>query len=137
MCQFSDCGKILNSTLLKEYQNWKTMVDKPLSDNDMKEIKDYLNNCPYVLKATVWTDEGSNEGYYGLSIKEKYKTNKSSYISTTGKKVYKKHKDSNEILCKWDTIAKAALNEGMSAAKMSRSVKNKTIIDDYYYTIMN
>jgi hypothetical protein len=137
MCQFSDCGKILNSTLLKEYQNWKTMVDKPLSDNDMKEIKDYLNNCPYVLKATVWTDEGSNEGYYGLNIKEKYKTNKSSYISTTGKKVYKKHKDTNEILCKWDTIAKAALNEGMSAAKMSRSVKNKTIIDDFYYTIMN
>jgi phage anti-repressor protein len=133
-CQFSDCGKILNSTLLKEYNNWKITVGKPLSENDMKEIKDYLNNCPYTLKATVWTDEGNNEGYYGLMLKEKYQTKKTNYISTTGKKVYKKHKNTNELLCQWDTIAKAALNEGMSTAKMSRCVKNKTQIDDYYYT---
>jgi hypothetical protein len=134
MCQFSDCGKILNSSLLREYQKWKMMVDKSLSENDMKEIKDYLNNCPYALKATVWTDEGNNEGYYGLTLKEKYQNVKSNYISTTGKKVYKKHKETNELLCMWETIAKAALNEGISTAKMSRCVKNKTIIDDYYYT---
>jgi hypothetical protein len=34
----------------------------------------------------------------------------------------------------WETIAKAALNEDISTAKMSRFVKNQTIIDDYYYT---
>lgn len=133
-CQFSDCGKILNSTLLREYQKWKTTVDKSLSENDMKDIKHYLNNCEYALKATVWTDEGNNDGYYGLSLKEKYQNSKSNYISTTGKKVYKREKDTNALLCKWDTIAKAALDEGISTAKMSRCVKNKTIINDYYYT---
>lgn len=92
MCQFSDCGKMLNSSLLREYQKWKITVNKSLSDNDIKEIKDYLNNCPYALKATVWTDEGNNEGYYGLMLKEKYQTVKSNYISTTGKKVYKRQK---------------------------------------------
>jgi hypothetical protein len=69
-CRFSDCGKILNSVLLKEYQKWKLSVDKPLSENDMKEIKDYLNASPYALKSTVWTDQGNNEGYYGLSLKK-------------------------------------------------------------------
>jgi len=134
MCQFSDCGKILNSSLLREYQKWKTTVDKSLSENDIKDIKHYLNNCPYALKATVWTDEGNNEGYYGVTLKEKYQISKSNYISTTGKKVYKRQKDTNELLCKWDTIAKASLNEGISTAKMSRCVKNNTIINDYYYT---
>ena len=37
-------------------------------------------------------DEGNNEGYYGLMLKEKYQTVKSNYISTTGKKVYKRQK---------------------------------------------
>jgi hypothetical protein len=61
VCKFSDCGKILNSVLLREYQKWKTNVGKELSENDMKEIKEYLNTSPYALKSTVWTDEGNNE----------------------------------------------------------------------------
>jgi hypothetical protein len=35
----------------------------------------------------------------------------------------------------WDTIAKAAVAEGFSAAKMSRSVKDKTVFNDYYYCV--
>jgi acyl-CoA reductase-like NAD-dependent aldehyde dehydrogenase len=46
---------------LREYQKWKTNVGKELSENDMKEIKEYLNTSPYALKSTVWTDEGNNE----------------------------------------------------------------------------
>ena len=130
-CQFSDCGKILNSVLLREYQKWKISVDKELSENDMKEIKEYLNESPYALKATVWTDEGNNEGYYGLSIKQNEL--KPKLISSTGKKVYKREIKTNILLSTWDTIAKAAELEGISSAKMSRCVKNKTIINDYYY----
>lgn len=90
VCQFSDCGKILNSVLLREYQKWKFSVGKEINDNDMKEIKEYLNSSPYALKATVWTDEGNNEGYYGLSLKQnEYKPK---LISSTGKKVYKREK---------------------------------------------
>ena len=130
-CQFSDCGKVLNSVLLREYQKWKISVNKELSENDMKEIKEYLNESPYALKATVWTDEGNNEGYYGLSIKQnEYKPK---LISSTGKKVYKRETNTNILLATWDTIAKAAELEGISAAKMSRCVKNKTIVNDYYY----
>ena len=132
-CQFSDCGKVLNSVLLREYQKWKFSVGKELSDNDMKEIKEYLNSSPYALKATVWTDEGNNEGYYGISLKQtEYKPK---MIVSTGKKVYKREKDTNQLLSTWDSIAKAAEAEGMCSAKMSRYIKNKVIINnDYYYS---
>jgi hypothetical protein len=134
VCQFSDCGKILNSVLLREYQKWKVSVGKEVSENDMKEIKDYLNASPYALKSTVWTDEGNNEGYYGLSLKQIEV--KPKLISSTGKKVFKREIKTDELLGTWDSIAKAAENENISAAKMSRSVKNKTVFNnDYYYGV--
>jgi len=133
VCHFSDCGKILNSVLLKEYQKWKISVNKELSDNDMKEIKEYLNSSLYALKATVWTEHGNNEGYYGLSLRSDDCATKPKLISSTGKKVEKRETNTNNILGTWDTIIKAALFENISAAKMSRCVKNKTIIGDYYY----
>jgi hypothetical protein len=133
-CQFSDTGKVLNSVLLSEYQKWKQSVGKELSENDMKEIKEYLNQSPYALKAVVWTKDGNNEGYYGLSIKENI--HKPKLISCTGKKVYKREEKTNLLLATWETIAKAAVAEGISTARMSRCVKNKTIVDDYYYSVI-
>lgn len=62
------------------------------------------------------------------SDEHKYKT-----TSSTGKKVQKIELDSGNILGSWDTIAKAAEFEHISAAKMSRSIKNKIIFNDYYY----
>ena len=134
VCKFSDCGKVLNSVLLREYQKWKVSVGKELTDNDIKEIKEYLNSSPYALKATVWTDEGSNEGYYGLSLKQS--DIKPKLISSTGKKVFKREKETNVLLATWDTIVKASEAENMSAAKMSRYVKNKNIINDNYYSVI-
>jgi cell division septum initiation protein DivIVA len=146
-CKFSDTGKILNSVLLKEYQKWKLSVSKTLSENDMKNLKTYLNACPNALKATVWSENCGNEGFYGLALKESYYTMTqaiiqgqanpviSVQISTTGKKVEKKLVGSNEVLKTWDTIAKAAAAEGFSTAKMSRSVKDKTVFKDYYYCV--
>lgn len=134
VCKFSPSGKILNSTLVDEYQRWKKSLNKDCLNRefDMKELKDYLNSCEYVLKATVWTDKGSNEGYYGISLKideYKHKT-----TSTTGKKVEKIEVNTGLILGTWETIAKAAEAENISAAKMSRSLKNKIIYNnDYYY----
>jgi hypothetical protein len=57
-------------------------------------------------------------------------------ISSTGKKVYKREKETNQLLSTWDSIAKAAEYEGISAAKMSRCVKNKIVINDFYYSII-
>ena len=138
-CQFSDCGKILNSVLLKEYQKWKQSVGLELTETDMKDLKAYLNASPHALKATVWTEQGNNEGYYGVSLRDDYyamtnaATNNPICTSTTGKKVEKREATTHQLLGTWPTIANAALAEGFCAAKMSRCVKAKTVIADYYY----
>jgi hypothetical protein len=53
--------------------------------------------------------------------------------SSTGKVVEKREIRSGILLGKWDTIAKAAISENISAAKMSRNIKNRIEYDDYYY----
>jgi hypothetical protein len=131
VCKFSPNGKILNSTLLSEYQRWKKSIGKPCSEEDLKELKDYLNSCDYTLKATVWTGEGSNEGYYGVMLKSDEHKHKAT--STNGKCVEKRDKDNN-VLGRWDTIAKAANSENLSTSKMSRAIKAATRFnDDYCY----
>ena len=134
VCRFSPCGKILNSTLLSEYQRWKKKLNKDIFSNDMREIKEYLNSSAYVQKGTVWVNNTSNEGYYGLSLREddeyEYKV-----TSSTGKKVDKVCLKTNQLLNSWTTIATAAMTENISPAKMSRSIKNKIIYNDYFYTV--
>ena len=137
VCQFSDCGKILNSVLLKEYQKWKQSVNKELTDNDMKDMKEYLNSSPHALKATVWSENESNEGYYGLSLRPDYYETKMKLNASRGKIINKKDAKTHELLSTWESIIKASLNENISAAKMSRCVKNKTVIKDYYYCVAN
>lgn len=131
VCKFTPSGKILNSTLLSEYQRWKQQLGKEICDDDMAKIKEYLNNCEYTLKATVYVNNYSNEGYYGIQLKideHKHKT-----TSSTGKKVEKVEVNTELILRTWETIAKASEDEKMSTSKMSRSIKNKTIYNDHYY----
>ncbi len=132
VCNFTPNGKILNTTLSTEFKRWKQQLGKEICDDDIIKIKEYLNNCEYALKATVYIDKGSNEGYYGIQLKNdepRYKT-----TSSTGKKVEKVDNKTEIVLRTWETIAKAAEDEKISAAKMSRSIKNKTIFnDDYYY----
>jgi hypothetical protein len=133
VCKFSPNGKILNSTLLTEYQRWKKSINKETSETDLKDIKDYLNDCEYAIKAVVWTDLGSNDGYYGVMLKSdehKYKN-----TSATGKKVEKRTIKDKTLLQTWETIAKAASAEGVSAATMSRSIKDKKLYKDYYYCL--
>ena len=147
-CQFSDRGKILNSTLLKEYQQWKISVGQTPGETDLKNLKTYLNACQNALKATIWSENNSNEGYYGLGLRQSYTEMKQSIIqeqganpiigvqlSTTGKKVEKRLVGTNHVLKTWNTIAKASESEGFSTAKMSRSVKDKTVFKDYYYCV--
>jgi hypothetical protein len=141
MCKFSDTGKILNSVLLREYKKWKQSVNRACAPDEveLKELKGYLNACPYALKATVWTEHGVNEGYYGLSLMEDYikqteqvqKSNK----NTTGKVVEKREIKTNELIGTWDSIADAAISENVCAAKMSRYIRDKKQIGDYHFVI--
>jgi hypothetical protein len=133
VCRFSPCGKILNSTLLNEYQRWKKKLNKEIKTDDMREIKDYLNSSLFTQKGTVWVNNSTNEGYYGLSLREDDEY-EHKITSSTGKKVNKVCMTTNQIINSWDTIIKAATNENMSAAKMSRSIKNKTENNGFFYS---
>ncbi len=132
VCKFTPNGKILNSTLKNEYIKWKQIMNINISDDEINEIKTYLNSCDYVIKSTVWTKEGSNEGYYGIMLKsDDYFIKKT---SSTGKTIEKVEINTNNVLCQWETIAKAAVSENISAAKLSRLVKNNIIVNnDYLY----
>lgn len=101
----------------------------------MKELKEYLNDCEHTLKSTVWVDNGSNEGYYGISLSQDDYSQKLKMTSSTGKKVDKRHVGTNDLLSTWESILNASVNEKISAAKMSRCVKNNTVIKDYYYCL--
>jgi hypothetical protein len=132
-CIFNPSGTILKSKLNTEYLNWKKKLGKTIY-NDDEEIKIYLKDCEHVLYSTVWTSEGSGQGYYGLLLKCEEKEYKKP--STTSKKVYKIDNKIKVILNSWDNIAKASQAEGFSTAKMSRSIKNAIIFNnDYYYSL--
>jgi len=132
-CIFSPGSTILKTSLTNEFLDWKKKLGKVITKEEEKEIKDYFHGSEDVLYSTVWTFEGSGQGYYGLSLKSDYKDYKKP--STTSKKVYKVDTKTKEIINTWDTIAKASQAEGISTAKMSRCVKNKIIINDYYYCV--
>ena len=132
-CEFSPSNKILNSVLFDDYKKWNEKLLKDTTEVDIKKLKDYLNSCEYVLKAVVWTEFGSNDGYYGLTLKNREYVKK--VISVTGKKVEKVELSSNIVLETWDTIAKAGIAENFAASKMSKCIKNKTIFTDYFYRL--
>jgi len=132
-CVFSQGGTVLKSTLVEKYIEWKKNVDKEINKEEESELVNYFKNNQHVLYSTVWTKEGSGQGYYGLILKSDIKYYKKP--STTSKQVFKRLRESNVLLSKWDTIATAAESENVSNAKMSRYIKNNTQVNDYYYTL--
>jgi len=131
-CTFSQGGTILKSTLVNSFIEWKQNVKKEITEKEKDELTSYLKDCIHVLYSTVWTEEGSGQGYYGLILKSQTKHYKK---STTSKKVYKRLCDTNVLLGTWDSIAKAAETEAISNAKMSRNIKNNIKMNDYYYSL--
>jgi len=134
-CVFSPSGKTLVEDLLNEYKKWKNQINIPFTNKEQDELKKYLKETGYVLYTTIWANNGGGQGYYGLSLKqdiEKHRT-----TSSTGKTVEKRLIHTNELLGTWETIAKAAEIEKVCAAKMSRSIKNKTVFNnDYYFCVV-
>lgn len=127
-------AKILRSTLIDNYLKWKKRNDKIVNKpKDIKELEHFLNNCDYVLKSNVWTDHGNGSGYYGFNLKGE--ANYQKKVSSTAKKVKKRDIETHSVIDSWSTIVKAAEAEGISATKMSRSIKNKVKFKDYYYSV--
>jgi hypothetical protein len=130
-CLFHPNGKVIFADLIEEYKKWKTSLNREVSDNDDEKLKKYLKLTNYVHYATIWANNTNGQGYYGIMLKKDVYINKSE--SSTGKRVEKRDAKSNYLIATWKTIAKAAESEKMCSAKMSRSIKNKTIFNDYYY----
>ena len=133
VCKFSPDSTLLHTTLWNEYKKWKNSIGKTIAENDEISLRKYMKSNEYVLFTTVWTKEGSGQGYYGISLKndDNYKK-----TSSTGKKVEKRELETNQIIGTWETIAKAADYEKISSTKMSHSIKNNKIFNnDYYYCL--
>lgn len=132
-CVFSPSDKILNAVLFEDYERWNQGLSKDTTDSNIKELKEYLNSCAYVVKSVVWTEFGSNDGYYGFTLKNKEYVKQ--IVCVTGKKVEKVELSTGIVLQTWSSIIKAADAEKFGASKMSKGIKNKTIYTDYYYRL--
>ena len=131
-CQFHPSRKVLHSNLYNEYMKWKNTTGKIVTNDETNELRKYLKDSNYTLYTTIWTPDGNGQGYYGLSLKSELNTDHRK-TSSTGKKVEKRQVNTNILLGTWETIAKASSYEKLSSAKLSRMIKNKTTINDYYY----
>jgi prophage antirepressor-like protein len=128
-CVFTPSAKVLMTEVLKEYEEWGASVGKVVN---AKELKDFLHTSQRVLVANVWTNSGNGQGYYGITLR-KYE-NHHRKASSTAKQVSKRN-STGDVIATWRTIAKAAQDEGMPAAKMSRAIKSGTPINDFIFTI--
>jgi hypothetical protein len=132
-CVFSPSKTVLFSSILEEYKDWKRTMKKPFDEeNDTIKLKLYLKQCPYILSEIVWTQKGNGPGFYGLGLKSERTHRKSS----TGCQVEKRDLQEN-VLTTYETIKSAASIEKISDAKMSHSIKDRTVINgeygDYYF----
>jgi len=133
-CVFTPAGTMLFADIWEAYVDWKRVMKKPVDEaQDPKKLKQYLKSSPYTLFDTVWSSGGSGQGFYGIKLKRDVKHHRT---SSTGCAIVKKNTD-GMVLCEYDTIAKAAAEESICPAKMSRSVKNRVTFGTgdflYYY----
>jgi hypothetical protein len=133
-CRFSDTGKTLESNLLKEYQKWRKSINLNTSDNDLIDMKSYLKDNRNVLRAVIWTSNGSNTGYYGISLNhEETETNGKKLTSSTAKKVEKVDSITGEVIGRWDSVAQTAAFHGVCTANISRLIKSGTVVSNHYF----
>jgi len=111
-----------------EKSNWQRMVGRMCN----MQLKKYIIDTGYSYYTTIWANNGNGQGFYGLYLKKDADIHKTT-SSRRKTCCQKRNLKTNELLGSWETIAKAAESEQMCAAKMSRSIKNKTVFDDDYY----
>ena len=140
---FTFCGDIVFTPggtahwkdIWDEYKNWKESLNKTLDPmEDERKLKIYLKSLPYVLFEVVWANNTSNQGFYGMKLKRDTRNYKTT--SSTGCKIDRVDLNGNAMKS-FETIAKAAEEEKICPAKMSRSIKGKVMFgtgdSQYYY----
>ena len=139
-CIFSPEGRASTNKIVEEFINYKNNNGLLINKTEDKDIKNYLKNCQYILGGPIRLHNinATYEGYYGITLKNDYfQEARTNQLATSGKKVQKIDASTKNILNNWPTIAKAATHEDFSPAKMSRAIKNNTLINNAYYVLVN
>lgn len=92
----------------------------------MIRVKIHVQNLAYCCYLQIWSI------FYFCNIVES--TPLISIFITSFLHLYSL-KCKKEVLNSWTSIAKAALQEEFSTAKMSRAIKNNSLINDAYYVL--
>ena len=134
-CAFSPNYRGATNKIVEEFINYKKNNNLLINNNEDKDIKNYLKNCNYIVGGPIRLHniDATFEGYYGISLKNDLNNNERISSTTNGKSVQKLDAKTKEVLNSWSSIAKAALHEEFSTAKMSRAIKNNSLINGAYY----
>ena len=139
-CIFSPEGRASTNKIVEEFINYKNNNGLLINKTEDKDIKNYLKNCQYILGGPIRLHNinATYEGYYGITLKNDcFQEARTNQVASSGKKVQKIDASTKNILNNWPTIAKAATHEDFSPAKMSRAIKNNTLINNAYYVLVN
>ena len=139
-CVFSPNSRAATNHLIQHFIEYKRASGLIVNNNEARDMKNYLRNCEYIIGSAIrlHNNDDTFEGYYGIALKsdpDNDETETRISQTSSGKQVEKIHKPTGNVLGSWASIAKAALNEGFSTAKMSRAIKNRTVIGDAYYRV--
>jgi|SaaInlV_125m_DNA_1040241.scaffolds.fasta_scaffold09960_1 hypothetical protein len=134
-CAFSPNYRAATNKIVEEFINYKKNNNLLINNNESKDIKNYLKSCQYIVGGPIRLHniDATFEGYYGISLKKDLENNERIISVSSGKCVQKLDAKTKEVLNSWSSIAKAAIHEEFSSAKMSRIIKNKILINDCYY----
>jgi len=134
-CAFSPNYRAATNKIVEEFINYKKNNNLLINNNEDKDMKNYLKSCQYIVGGPIRLHniDATFEGYYGITLKKDLENNERISSASSGKCVQKLDAKTKEVLNSWSSIAKAALHEEFSSAKMSRAIKNNTLIKDAYY----
>ena len=138
-CAFSPNYRGATNKIVEEFINYKKNNNLLINNNESKDMKNYLKNCQYIVGGPIRLHniDATFEGYYGISLKKDLENNERICSASSGKCVQKLDAKTKEVLNSWSSIAKAAIHEEFSSAKMSRAIKNNTLINYAYYVLVN
>lgn len=133
-CTFAPDGKVSIRALHASYISWQVTMQKTNKSGDCLALTRYLDAHPRALKAVLYTEEGSAQGFYGVMLKKDVCNYYKRACSTA--KAVEKWGDDNVLLMTYSTIAKAASAEKIPACNMSALLrKDKAHFEGYYYRL--
>ena len=137
-CVFSPNYRAATNKIVEEFINYKKNNNLLINNNEDKDMKNYLKNCAYIVGGPIRLHniDATFEGYYGIVLKNDLNNIERILSSSSGKSVQKIDAKTKEVLNTWSSIAKAASSEEFSSAKMSRAIKNNTLVNNAFYVLL-